>query len=149
MITTTVFDQIVDLKKKFQDAFVHKKQLKALQNYSYAASELIQNLEDANAPMPFTKVKKLNLIKAAIDEGFLDEDDAWYLSRMLDKFKLNFLDWCHKTKWLDQEMERIKSLRVIPEIEKLSLFPNIILPKQQVKYCPRMYKPEFIQRMRA
>jgi len=42
-------------------------------------------------------------------DGFLGEEEAKFLSYMVEKYfsEQNFLDWTHKTKWLKGEIQRL------------------------------------------
>ena len=93
MLVTYLFDEIINLKEKFKNFFTQKKKLYALDNYS--------------SVVPFQHKAYLVLIKKCMNDGFLGETEAGFLCYMLQKYRVNFLDWSHKTPWLKAEMNRI------------------------------------------
>lgn len=96
MQNTTLFERIPELKEKFTTLAVHKKKLRALENYS-----------EVNH---FQHNDYLGLIKKCLNDGFLDEKESEFLTYMIQKYDVNFLDWSHKTKWLKEEMDRLARL---------------------------------------
>lgn len=109
MSKTYLFDRVSDLKEKFKNFFIHKKKLQALENYSSVVN--------------FKHKDYLILIKKCMADGFLGEEEATFLSHMVDKYfdEQHFLDWTHKTKWLKSEINRLTSNYHKP-IEQASLF---------------------------
>jgi hypothetical protein len=95
MSKDSLFDKISELKEKFKNFTVHKKKLNALDNYSQV--------------VPFRHKDYLILIKKCMADGFLGEKEAEFLCYMLEKYKLNFLDWSHKTFWLKDEMAKLSA----------------------------------------
>ena len=93
MKSNEIFSKIFDLKEKFKKFFSHKKKLQALDNYSSVA--------------PFQHKDYLLLIKKCMADGFLGEKEADFLTYMLEKYEINFLDWSHKTRWLKEEMKKL------------------------------------------
>lgn len=93
MTVSYLFDKFAELKEKFKSFLFHKKKLQALNNYSQVTQ--------------FPHRKYLPMIKAAMDDGFLGEKECDFLGYLLQKYELNFLDWCHRTRWLKSEMRRI------------------------------------------
>jgi hypothetical protein len=43
-----------------------------------------------------------------MNDGFLGEKESDFLTYMLEKYEINFLDWFHRTKWLKSEMQRLQ-----------------------------------------
>jgi hypothetical protein len=91
----TLFDQVVEFKNRLKNFIVHRKKLRALENYSECS--------------PFHHKDYLTLIKRCMKDGFLGEEEARFLSFMIQKYEVNFLDWSHRTKWLKSEMQRLAS----------------------------------------
>lgn len=79
-----------EFNKKFTDFIQHTKKIKALENIS--------------ACKPFKHFDFLNLIKACIKTSFLDEKEDAFLTHMLDKQQIHYLQWCYKTKKIKQQM---------------------------------------------
>lgn len=125
MSEESIFDQIKDLKTKFRESFVNKKKIKALDNYADATIGIIQQIEKQGAPVPFRFADNLLLIKRIIQKGFLRPIDVEYLGSLIEDLNINYLDWCHKTKWLDREMERVASYAPKVTHQQLNLFPEI------------------------
>lgn len=96
MQNTTLFERIPELKEKLTSLVVHKKKLRALENYS-----------EVNY---FQHNDYLGLIKKCLNDGFLDDRESEFLTYMIQKYDVNFLDWSHRTKWLKEEMDRLASL---------------------------------------
>jgi hypothetical protein len=94
MTYLNLFDRVSDLKEKFKKFFTHKKKIKALENYSEC--------------VPFEHKDYLTLIKRCMNDGFLGEKESDFLTYMLEKYEINFLDWFHRTKWLKSEMQRLQ-----------------------------------------
>lgn len=111
-----LFEKVNDLKDKFKRFFVSKKKLKALENYSECA--------------PFEHKDYLNLIKRCMNNGFVGEPEADFLSYMIDKYEVRFLDWAHKTKWLKNQMQHMKSKNFKPQMEHPTFF-DLMKEKQQ------------------
>jgi len=89
-----ILEKVDELKHKFYNFFVHRKKLRALQNYSEASNQ-------------FTHHNYLGLIKKCLADGFLTVKEADFLSYMLEKYEINFLDWSHRTLWLKEEMRKM------------------------------------------
>ena len=62
MQNTTLFERIPELKEKFTTLAVHKKKLRALENYSE-----VKHLQHNDY---------LGLIKKCLNDGFLDEKES-------------------------------------------------------------------------
>ena len=91
----TLFDRPEEFKEKLDNFIVHKKKLYALNNYSEV--------------VPFQHKDYLILIKRCMADGFLGEKEADFLCYMLEKYKVDFLEWSHRTPWLKKEMLRLAS----------------------------------------
>lgn len=106
-----LFDKLSELKEKFKSFFVSKKKLKALENYAEVA--------------PFQHRSYIGLIKKCMNDGFLGEKETDFLSYMIDKCEINFLDWAHKTKWLKKEMRRVAAVNRQPSFVQASMFDRL------------------------
>lgn len=96
MENTNPFEKTDELQRKFYNLVGHKKKVKALENYSEVGT--------------FKHNDYLLLLRKCISEGFLGEVEADFLTYMIKKYDVNFLDWSHKTKWLKEEIERLGRL---------------------------------------
>jgi len=112
MTSTSIFDDPT-LKEKFQKNNVDSKKLKALDNYSEVAE--------------FGHKNYLDLIKHCMDCGFLGQEETAFLGFMLEKYKVNFLDWAYKTNWLKEEMMFRKASSKKPVMEQMDLFENRLI----------------------
>lgn len=119
MTNETLFDRVVELKERFKNFWNQKKKIKALENYASVA--------------PFHHNKRLLLVKQCMDEGFLDEDDAWYLGKMVDKYfnSENYLDWTHRTRWLKKKMRNMVSENAYQPLQQMTIF-DLDKPRQSV-----------------
>lgn len=91
-----ILEKIVNFKEKFSRFFVHRKKLKALENYGEVAK--FKNVHHEG----------FKLLKNFAESGFLEQKDEEYLDHLLDRYSIKFLDWSHKTAWLKEKMERMK-----------------------------------------
>jgi hypothetical protein len=101
MEQTYLFDRLAELKEKFSCFFQHHKQIKALENFSYGGL--------------FHHRYYLELVKHCMKEGFLGEKEAEFLTYMLERYKVNYLDWAHKTKWLKERMKEQRQISKTPK----------------------------------
>jgi hypothetical protein len=88
-----LFDKVGDLKEKFKRFFQQHKKIKALDNFS--------------SVVPFSnKVDEqcFKIVKSCFDYSFLDDEQERFLTHMLSKLEINYLDWAHKTKWLKEQI---------------------------------------------
>lgn len=108
MSTLYLFDKVFELKEKFKKFFTHKKKMQALDNYS--------------SVVPFQHKDYLLLIKKCMNDGFLGEKEADFLTYMLEKYEVNFLDWSHKTRWLKGEMARLAAKYQEPQPVQTFMF---------------------------
>lgn len=90
---SNIFDKVIELKEKFKSYYQHRKKLRALKNYSQVA--------------PFMDQKKLVLIEGCLNEGFLTDAGTTFLGELLDNYKVNYLDWSYKTRWLKKTMREM------------------------------------------
>lgn len=91
----SLLEKINELKEKFKACNVHKKKVKALQNYNFAV------------PLPNKEAALFSLVKKCMNYGFLDDVESSFLNHMLDKCGIYYLDWAHKTNWLKTQMKRL------------------------------------------
>lgn len=59
----------------------------------------------------YRREKIVHLLKAANEEygrGFLDKEDEKYLEAKLRKLEINANDWCYKTKWVKEQLNKTK-----------------------------------------
>lgn len=96
--------EIEEIKEKFSKFYQHRKQINALQNYNLVKS------------MSRQENKLFRCVKECIQIGFLDGADESYLSHLLEKMEINYLDWSHKTKWVKSQISKKseKIHKVIP-----------------------------------
>lgn len=89
-------------KQKFSKMLIHKKKIKALENFSLCHK--------------FSHSPYLSFIKEALEEDFLEEKEEDFLEYMLERYemKLGYLVWCHKTKSLKQTIARMKTQNAVP-----------------------------------
>ena len=128
MLGEQIFERIADLKVKFKDFFQQRKQMTALQNHSlvkrFTAKE--QDIFDT--------------VKSCMKGSFLEDEDAEWITKKLDRMQINYLDWAHKTKWLKQTIQS-EQPKTGPEIYQ-SFFDfakasqNLYVPPQAIKPKP-------------
>lgn len=82
-------------KQKFDSFWKHRQKLKALEN--------------VNSCTNFKHGNYLGLIKECLADGFLEDKEEAFLEHMLQKYEVNYLDWCYKTKWLKNQMQQLAS----------------------------------------
>jgi hypothetical protein len=99
-----IFENIEFLKEKFSSLFQMQKKVKALERYSDVGD--------------FYHRDYLGLIKNCMETDFLGDEENRFLDHMLKKYEINYLDWCHKTRWLKNEMQRVSKERKSKNIEK-------------------------------
>ncbi len=128
MITDYIFDTMHEFKEMFKRLFVFKKKLKALENFS----------ETTN----FSHKNQLKLLRDCVESGIPDEKDEEYLSHLLNRYQLRWLDWAHKTNWLKAEIKRhsCRMPKQAPAVAKgpfqFSLFEWGDRQKQQTSNVP-------------
>lgn len=84
---------LAEFKEKFSNFFQHKKKVKALQHLNETKNFRHQNY--------------LMLIKECLNDGFLENEEEQFLEFMLRKYEINYLEWCHKTKWLKEQIQEL------------------------------------------
>lgn len=92
-----IFERISELKEKFRDFFQQRKQMTALENHA-----LVKEFTDAEQEV-------FSAIKYCMKGSFLEDEDADWMARKLNRLQINYLDWAHKTKWLKQQIEAGKA----------------------------------------
>jgi hypothetical protein len=127
MLGEQIFERIADLKVKFRDFFQQRKQMTALQNHS-----MVKKFTDSEQEV-------FGVIKYCMKGSFLEDEDAEWITKKLDRMQINYLDWAHKTKWLKQTIQSEQPKKA-PEIyqtffdfaqasQNLYVPPNAIKPK--------------------
>lgn len=96
MVKNYISMKLEQFKDKFDIFSKHRKKVKALENVSSCTA--------------FKHQSYLGLIKECLAEGFLEEQEDAFLEHMLQKYEVNYLDWCYKTKWLKNEMSKLASV---------------------------------------
>jgi len=91
--------KLIDFDIKFKAYFIHKKKLKAMNNYAEVA-----DLEKKH-------IIAMKLIENFASGGFLEEEDVEYLNKLLARYEVKFSEWSHKTKWLKGHMKSISRQR--------------------------------------
>ena len=104
MAERTIFKKMFYLKDKVRNADVNDKKIKALANYSQAAQ--------------FDHNDFLLLIKKCVGIGFLNHEEGQFLTYMLNKYELNFLEWCYKNKWLRRQIYNLANENVCIQNKK-------------------------------
>lgn len=94
-----------EFKYKFSSYFIHKKKLKALENYS----EVVD----------FEGSKYIRILKELLRDGFLDQEEERFLDHQVRKAEIDAFSWCHRTKWLKTEMKRLSGARMQPKDNQL------------------------------
>jgi len=98
-----IFDKIDDIKEKFRDFFQQRKKVTALENHA-----LVRFFSRAETEV-------LSTIKFCMKGSFLQDEDADWMNRKLDRLQINYLDWAHRTKWLKSEINRKRApIKPIP-----------------------------------
>lgn len=87
MFGNSVFTNV---QNKFRTFLMQRKQLKALRHYSQVSR--------------FGHGGYLQLIQKCMDDSFLEEKEADFLCHLVDKYRLNVLDWSVRTPWLKTQM---------------------------------------------
>lgn len=109
-----------ELKEKFNNFFLHKKKVKALENYAEATD--------------FPGKKYIRILKELLVDGFLDDKEEAFLNHQIEKCELDYLSWSHRTKWLKSEIRRLRMSADEADIKQL-YFP-IDYNKQPIQNYP-------------
>lgn len=88
-----IFNKTNEFKNRFQRLTRNQKEVRALENFSTISY--------------FPHRHHLTLVRACMKNGFLDDPTCQFLSHMLKKYDVDYLDWSHKTPWLKREMAQI------------------------------------------
>ncbi len=129
MSTPQLFEQTEQLQQKFSSAFIHRKKLRALENYSTVA--------------PFQHKNYLEILRQCMSAGFLDETESGFLGHMLKKYEVNFLDWAHRTMWLKGEMKRLNAHYNPPVLKQADLFEQKTFMPPMPKITPFDFNSTF------
>ena len=81
-----------EFKDRFSNALQHHKKIKALENFQLTKL--------------FSHARMLQLIKECISTDFLESEEEKFLEHLLTKYEVDYLAWCHRTKWLKGEIQR-------------------------------------------
>lgn len=109
MSTTYIFDKVKDITEKFKNYFQHRKKIRALKNYAQVAA--------------FKDKRELNLIEGCLDKGFLSDKASDFLGELLDNYKINYLDWSFRTRWLKTQMREMgKGVNAAPKPIQTTIF---------------------------
>lgn len=110
MASQSLFDQISEMRVKFQGLYGHQKKLRALQNRCDV--------------VPFQHNGYLILIKNLLRDGFLDHETARFLDHMVSKYfeSEDYLNWAHKTRWLKGRMEDLRKQQEKPRLVQTDMF---------------------------
>jgi hypothetical protein len=108
MLVNSVF---TNLQNKFRKFLMQRKQLRALRNYSQVGR--------------FQHSGYLNLISKCMDDSFLGEKEADFLSHLVEKYNINVLDWSYKTPWLKTQMRKMAAKqRAEKALDQLEMFED-------------------------
>lgn len=86
--------QFEKLKEKFLEDLQDRKKIQALEHLAEVRN-----------------YRQKNLVKLVAEEyrtGFLEPEEQQFLDYVLSKYKIDYLNWCHKTRALKMEMAKIK-----------------------------------------
>lgn len=112
-----------DFKNSFNKFFLHKKKVRALENYGSVKE--------------FEGRKYIPILKELLQDGFLDEKEEEFLEYQICKAEIDALSWAHKTPWIKREMDRLAKAgdafkrpvtQLYIDFDKLPSIPNIGMP---------------------
>ena len=83
-----------EFKSKFSSFFVHRKKVRALENYREATN--------------FEGYKYIGILKELLKDGFLDSEEEHFLDYQIKKAEICAYTWAHKTKWVKNEIVRMR-----------------------------------------
>jgi hypothetical protein len=136
MSSGCLLEKIIELKEKFKNCFVHKKKIRALENYSEVA--------------PFAEKEYLQLIKKCAKDRFLSQKAADFLCELIEQYDVNFLDWSHKTRWLKKEMKRLEEVHKKATYVQMNFFDfDKVRPHEQYKVPFEVLEQQQRKQMRA
>lgn len=103
-----------EFKEKFNNFFIQKKKVKAIENFTSVA----------DLPVEVTKKvgRHISYIKDVMNEGFLDNEEETFLNHIIAKLEIDAFSWAHKTKYIKAEMARMMEARR-PVKEYQMMFP--------------------------
>lgn len=130
-----IFEKMSELKEKFRDFFQQRKQMTALENHS-----CVQHFNSAEQEV-------FEVIKYCMKGSFLQDEDAEWISRKLNRLQINYLDWAHKTKWLKEQIETGKEKR--KPVTAQSVFDFIAAQKLPVQVPTELLTSQNNSRMSA
>lgn len=107
MLGMSLFSEV---KNKFRSYLMHRKQLKALKNFSAVGK--------------FEHGSYIPLLQKCMDESFLGEKEADFLCHMVDKYAINVMDWCYKTPWLKKQMRAMAGEEQVKQDDQLMMFED-------------------------
>jgi hypothetical protein len=119
-MTIYLFDKVAQFKEKFKSFFIHKKKLQALENYSECSTS-------------FKHKSYLPLMKKCLNDGFLGDKESDFLVYMIERYEVNFLDWCHRTPWLKRKMNNMKKETKAAKEQQLTFFNY---PQREIRSSP-------------
>ena len=104
------FNFVDTFKNKLSSLNEQLKKLKALKNYGEATD--------------FKHRNYVLLLETCTQDHFLTTVEENFLNYMVQKYHLDYLEWCHKTPWLKNHMRLIQTHRQVkaPVIYQPSLF---------------------------
>jgi len=126
MLGEQIFERIADLKEKFKEFFQQRKQMTALQNHS-----MVKRFTDSEQEV-------FGAIKYCMKGSFLEDEDAEWITKKLDRLQINYLDWAHRTKWLKEKIESEKPKHA----EIYQTFFDFAKTSQNLYIPPNITKPK-------
>ena len=94
MTPESLLERSDEFKNRLRVTMVAKKKLKALMNYSEVAE--------------FEHKPYLELIDGCLKQDAIGHKEVDFLSYMLDKYKIYFLDWAYRNPWLREKMAHMR-----------------------------------------
>lgn len=76
---------------------------------------MVRALKNFNCTGLFKHENYLALIETCMKDAFLDQKEKEFLHHMLTKYKVNYLRWAHKTKWVKSQIAKRKQ-PLIPQL---------------------------------
>lgn len=108
-----------EFKDKFNRYFLHKKKVRALENYASVHE--------------FAGARFINMIKEILNTGFLDDKEEAFLEHQIEKAEIDALTWSHKTRWLKQEMKRVAAESGSPMMAKKPVYQQMMFPYDDMR----------------
>lgn len=115
-----------EFKQKFKSFLLHKKKVKALENYAACHCNV--------------KRGWVQLLRECLNCGFLEPKEEEFLDHMINKthLEIEYLTWCHRTKWLKSHMQELagemmqKNEQIMIDFSKLDRAPEGYMPLNMV-----------------